>query len=127
MKASAMTHRRTRSNRIARPANSRGGRQQRHDDASGERLHIQSPPLGAWFVCSEDVGTTSGSLIASRRLLVGSANTKRNVEDTMNSDRPSLPMSKRPLGAKFASAKIVGSPLYVATGSIAIARASPRG
>jgi len=26
----------------------------------------------------------------------------------MNSDRPSLPMSKRPLGAKFASAKIVG-------------------
>jgi hypothetical protein len=62
---------------------------------------------------------------ATSSSLVGRANTKRNVQGSMNSGRPSLPMSKRPLGAKFASAKIVGSPLYVAIGSIAIVRASP--
>ena len=76
---------------------------------------------------SEDVETISGSLMASRCPSVGRANTKRNVEGTMNSDRPSLPRSKRPLGLKFASTKMVGSLLYMATGCIAIWRTSPSG
>ena len=52
---------------------------------------------------------------------IGSANTKRTSRGTMNSDRPSLPKSARPL-PKFTSDKIVGSPLWVLTGSIAIMR-----
>ena len=63
---------------------------------------------------------------ASRRPLAGRANTKRRVRGTIESDRPSPPMSARPL-PKFTSAKIVRSPLYVLTGSIAISRASPSG
>jgi hypothetical protein len=59
--------------------------------------------------------------MASSRSWVGRANTKRHVRGTMNFDRPSLPMRARPV-PKFTSAKIVGSPLCVATGSIAMLR-----
>ena len=76
---------------------------------------------------SDDVGTIRGSsLIASKRPLAGRANTKRDVRDTMDSDRPSRPMSARPV-PQFTSVKIARSPLYVATGSIATSRASPSG
>ena len=58
-----------------------------------------------------------GSSRASKGSLAGKANRKRKYRGTINSGRPSLPMSKRPLPRKFTSAKIVSSPLYVATGS----------